>query len=77
MSGACNTHGDKRNVYRNLVGRPEGKKSLGRPRRRWEDNINIDVGGIGWDGMDWVDLAQDTTSGELLRTWYTVNLRVP
>jgi hypothetical protein len=41
------------------VERPEGKKSLGRPRRRWEDNIKIDVGVIGWDGMNWVDMAQD------------------
>jgi hypothetical protein len=57
--GACNTHVDKRNVYRNLLGRPEGKKPLGRPRRRWEDNIKIDVGDIGWDGMDWVDMAED------------------
>jgi hypothetical protein len=48
MGGACNTHGDKRNVYRNSVGRPEGKEPLGRPRRRLEDDIKIHVG---WYGL--------------------------
>jgi hypothetical protein len=41
------------------VVKPEGKKSLGKPRRRWEDNIKIDLREIGWSGMDWIDLAQD------------------
>jgi hypothetical protein len=41
------------------VGKPEGKRPLGRPRRRWVDNIKIDLREIGWDGMDWIDLAQD------------------
>jgi hypothetical protein len=45
--------------YRILVGKPEGKRPLGRPRRRWEDNIKMDLGGIGWGGMDWIDMAQD------------------
>jgi hypothetical protein len=49
----------KRNPYRILVGKPEGKRPLGRPRRRWEDNIRIDRREIGWGGMDWIDLAQD------------------
>jgi hypothetical protein len=49
--------GKKRNVYRILVGKPDGKRSLGRPRRRWEDNIKIDLREIGWGGMDWIDLA--------------------
>jgi hypothetical protein len=48
--------GEKRNVYRILVGKPEGKRPLGRPKRRWVDNIKIDVREIGWDG---IDLAQD------------------
>jgi hypothetical protein len=43
---------ERRNAYRILVGKPEGKKSLGRPRRRWVDNIKIDLREIGWDGMD-------------------------
>jgi hypothetical protein len=44
------------------VGKPEGKRPLGRPRRRWVDNIKMDLRGIGWDGMDWIDLAQDVLS---------------
>jgi hypothetical protein len=50
---------DKRNSYRIMVGKPEGKRPLGRPRRRWVDNIKMDLREIGWDGVDWVDLAQD------------------
>jgi hypothetical protein len=51
--------GEKRNAYRFLVGKPEGKRSLGRSRRKWVDNIKIDLREIGWDGMDSIDLAQD------------------
>jgi hypothetical protein len=51
--------GEKRNAYRILVGKPEGKRPLGRPRRRWVDNIKMDLREIGWDGMDWIGLAQD------------------
>jgi hypothetical protein len=51
---------EKRNAYRILVGKPEGKRPLGRPRRRWEDNIRMDLRKIGWGGMDGIDLAQDT-----------------
>jgi hypothetical protein len=50
--------GTKRNACRIVVGNPEGKSPLGRPRRRWVDNINMDLGGIIWSGMDWIDLAQ-------------------
>jgi hypothetical protein len=49
----------KRNANTNLMETPEGKRPLGRPRRRWEDNIKMDVREIGWDAMDWIDLAQD------------------
>jgi hypothetical protein len=49
--------GSKRNAYRTLVGKPEGKKPLGRPRRRWVNSIKMDLREIGWDGMDWIDLA--------------------
>jgi hypothetical protein len=49
--------GETRNVYRILVGKPEGKRPLGRSRRRWVDNIKIDLKEIGCDGMDWIDLA--------------------
>jgi hypothetical protein len=46
------TMGEKRNAYRILVGKPEGKRPLGRPRRRWVDNIKMDLREIGWDGLD-------------------------
>ncbi|KAJ4438916.1 hypothetical protein ANN_14870 [Periplaneta americana] len=50
---------ESRNAYRVLVGRPEGKRLLGRPRRRWEDNIKLDLREVGYDGRDWINLAQD------------------
>jgi hypothetical protein len=50
---------ETKNAYRILVEKPEGKIPLGRPRRRWEDNIRMDLREIGWGGMDWIDLAQD------------------
>jgi hypothetical protein len=51
--------GEKMNAYRILVGTPEGKRPLGRPRRRWVDNIKKDLIEIEWDGADWMDIAQD------------------
>jgi transcription termination factor 2 len=51
--------GEGRGVYRVLIGRPEGKRQLGRPRRRWKDNIKMDLRGIGIDGANWIQLAQD------------------
>jgi hypothetical protein len=51
--------GEKSNVYRILVGKPEGKRPLGRPRRRWVDNINMDLTDLGWGGIEWIDLARD------------------
>jgi hypothetical protein len=51
--------GEDRRVYRALVGKPEGKRSLGRPRRRWEDGIRMDLREIGLGGVDWIRLAQD------------------
>ncbi|PNF14331.1 hypothetical protein B7P43_G06031 [Cryptotermes secundus] len=51
--------GETRNAYKILVGKPEGKRPQGRPRRRWVDNIRVDLREIGWDGMDWIDLVQD------------------
>jgi hypothetical protein len=51
--------GEGRNVYRVLVGKREGKRPLGRPRRRWEDGIKMDLREIGWGGMEWIHLAQD------------------
>jgi len=51
--------GERRGVYRVLVEKPEGKRPLGRPRRRWEDNIKMDLQEAGCGGMDWIQLAQD------------------
>jgi hypothetical protein len=52
--------GEKRNAYRLLVGKPEGKRPLGRPRRRWVNNSKMDLLGIVWGGVDWIGLAQDS-----------------
>jgi hypothetical protein len=51
--------GEKMNAYSILVVKPEGKKSLGRPRRRWDNNIKMDLIEIKWGGMDWIELTQD------------------
>jgi hypothetical protein len=51
---------ERRGVYRVLVGRPEGKRPLGRPRRRWENNIKMDLREIGIEGKNWIRLTQDT-----------------
>jgi hypothetical protein len=58
--------GEERNVYRVLMGKPEGKTPLGRPRCRWKDRIRMDLRETGWGSVDWVQLAQDRTGGGLL-----------
>jgi hypothetical protein len=68
--------GEKRNVYRLVVGKPEGKKSLGRPRRRWMDNIKMDLVEIGLSVVDWIGLAQDRYRWRTLVN-AVMNLRVP
>jgi hypothetical protein len=68
--------GEKRNTYRLLVEKPEGKRPLGRPRRRWLDNIKIDLGEIGWCGMDCVVMAQDREHCRALVST-VMNLRFP
>jgi hypothetical protein len=68
--------GEKRNAYRISVGKPEGKKPLGRPRYRWEDNIRMNLKKIGWGGMDWIDLAQDRDQWRALVNT-VLNFRVP
>jgi hypothetical protein len=68
--------GGKRNAYRILVGKPEGRRPLRRPRRRWVDNNKMDLREIGWDGVDWVDLAQDRDHWRALVNT-VMNLRVP
>jgi hypothetical protein len=68
--------GEKRNAYRIMVGKPEGKRPLGRPRHRWEDNIRMDLREIGWGGVDWIDLAQDRDRWRALANTI-MNLWVP
>jgi hypothetical protein len=68
--------GKKRNAYRVLVGESEGKRPLGSPRRRWLNNIKMGLREIGWDGMDWIDLAQDRDQRRALVNT-VINLRVP
>jgi hypothetical protein len=68
--------GGKRNACKILVGTPERKRSLGRPRHRWVDNIKIDLRDIGWNGMDWIELAQDRDRWRVLVNT-VMNLRVP
>jgi hypothetical protein len=68
--------GETRNTYRILVGKPDGKRPLGRPRRRWVDNIKMDLREIGWDGRDWIELAQDRDQWRALVNT-VMNLRVP
>ena len=68
--------GERRGVCRVLVGKPEGKRPLGRPRRRWENNIKMDLQEVGCGGMDWIELAQDRDRWWALVT-AVVNLRVP
>jgi hypothetical protein len=68
--------GEKRNVYRLLVRKPEGKRPLGRPRRRWIDNIKIDLFEIGVNVVDWIGLAQDRYRWRALVN-SVMNLRVP
>jgi hypothetical protein len=68
--------GEKNTAYMILVGKIEGKRPLGRPRRRWLDNITMDLGEIGWDGVDWIDLAQDSDQWRALVNT-VINFRVP
>jgi hypothetical protein len=68
--------GEKRNAYRLLVGKPEGKRSLGRPRRRWVDNIKVYLGEVVWGDVDWTGLAKDRNRWRALVN-SVLNLRVP
>jgi hypothetical protein len=68
--------GERRGAYRALVGKPEGRRPLGRPRRRWEDNIKMDLREVGCWGTDWVNLAQDRDRWRAL-VYTVMNLRVP
>jgi len=68
--------GERRGVYKVLVGKPEGKRPLGRPRRRWEDTIKMDLQEVGCRGLDWIELAQDRDRWRALVS-AVMNLRVP
>jgi hypothetical protein len=67
--------GEKRNAYRLFVGKPEGKRPQGRPRRRWVDNIRVDLVEVEWGNVDWIGLAQDRDSCRALVN-SVLNLRV-
>jgi hypothetical protein len=75
MGRACSTNGEKKNGYRILVGKPEGKRPLERPRHRLVDNIKMDLGEIGWDDIDWIELAEDRDQWRVLMNTI-MNLRV-
>jgi hypothetical protein len=57
---------DRREAYRTLMGRSDGKRPLGKPKRRWEDSIQMDLEEVGWGGVDWIDLARDRDRCERL-----------
>jgi len=76
MGGACSAYGGEERLYRMLVGKPEGKRPLGRPRRRWEDNIKLDLQEVGYRGIDWIELAQDRERWRAIVN-AVMNLRVP
>jgi hypothetical protein len=76
MGGACSAYGERRGIHRVLVGKSEGKRSLGRPKCRWEDNINLEIQEVKCGGMDWIDLAQDRERWQALVN-AVMNLGVP
>jgi hypothetical protein len=69
-------NGEKMNAYRLLVAKPEGKRPLGRPTRRWVDNIRMDLGEVGWGDVDWIGLAKDRNMWRAVVN-SVLNLRVP
>jgi hypothetical protein len=68
--------GESRGAYRVLAEKPEGRRPLGRPRRRWEDNIKMDLRELGWGVVDWINLAQDRDRWRAL-VYTVMNLGVP
>jgi len=76
MTSACSTHGRDEKCIQCLIGKPEGDRPLGRLRCRWEDNIRMHLSEIGWEGVDWMKLAQDTDQWRALANM-VMNLQVP
>jgi len=76
MDRACRRYGERRCVYRVLVEKAEGKRRLGRARRRWEDNIKMDLQEVGCSDMDWIDLAPNRDRWRAL-VYAVMNLRIP
>ena len=76
MGGTCSIYGESRGVYRVLLGKPEGKKPLGTPRLRWENIIKMNLQDVGFECMDWIDVAQDRDRWQALVN-AVMNLRVP
>jgi len=76
MDGACGAYGERRGVHRVLVGKPEGKRPLGRHRRRWEDNIKMDLQEVGGGCENWMDLSQGRDMWRALVSMM-INHRVP
>ena len=76
MGGACSAYGEEVRIYRDLTGKAEGNRTLGRPRRRWEDNIRVDLRKVGCGGTDWIELVQDRDSWRVLVN-VVMNFQVP
>ena len=76
MGGTCSAYGERRGVYRDLVGKPEGKGPLGRPRPRWVDYLKMNLQKVGCGSRDWIELAQDRDRWRGLVS-AVMNLRVP
>ena len=76
MGGECNTDGETRGVYRVLLGKHEGKRPLGRSRRRWDDTIKMDLHDVECGGIDWIEMAQDRDKWRPLLNVVT-NVRLP
>jgi hypothetical protein len=75
-AGHVERMGEKRNAYRLLVGKPEGRRPQGRPRRRWMDNIRMDLGEVEWGDVDWIGLGKDRNRWRALVN-SVLNLRIP
>jgi hypothetical protein len=76
LAGHVTRRGEKRNAYRLFMGKPEGKRPLGRPRRRWVGNIRMDLGEVEWGDVDWIGLVKDKKRWRALVN-SVLNLRVP